>query len=242
MLDSLLHRRGGPLARYADQDRRAHLVRAGRRASTADDRVELRDGAPAASQERMKRELGALLQELSRTQPLVLFIDDLHWADVSTIDMLNYLAGRFADMRVLIADELPAVGHGAGASIRSSAIRSDLQSRGVFEEIGLGFLEPGDVERYLALQFPGHRFPPDFAARHSHEDGRQPAVHGGPGALPARHRRHRADRTARGCCARALSDVPRDLPGIGARHDRAEDRTGRRAGSAAAAGGQRAGP
>ena len=50
----------------------------------------------------MKRELGALLQEMSRTQPLVLFIDDLHWADVSTIDMLNYLAGRFADMRVLI--------------------------------------------------------------------------------------------------------------------------------------------
>ena len=50
----------------------------------------------------MKRELGALLQELSRTQPLVLFIDDLHWADVSTIDMLNYLAGHFADMRVLI--------------------------------------------------------------------------------------------------------------------------------------------
>ena len=32
----------------------------------------------------------------------MVFLDDLHWADVSTIDILNYLAGRFADMRVLV--------------------------------------------------------------------------------------------------------------------------------------------
>ena len=26
------------------------------------------------------------------------------------------------------------------------------------------FLEPADVDRYLALEFPEHRFPPDFSA------------------------------------------------------------------------------
>ncbi len=56
----------------------------------------------AASQERMKRELGAFFQKISRTQPLILFFDDLHWADVSTVDMLAYLSARIESMRMLI--------------------------------------------------------------------------------------------------------------------------------------------
>lgn len=123
--------------------------------------AQLRQHAPSASQERMKRELGALLQELSRRRPVVLFVDDLHWADVSTIDILNYVAGRFADMRVLVlASYRPS--DMALAQHPFLGIRSDLQSRGLFEEIGLRFLEPADVERYLALQFPNNRFPADF--------------------------------------------------------------------------------
>src|SRR5262249_26345481 len=50
-------------------------------------------GAPvAASQERMKRELATFLQEITRRTPLVLFLDDVHWADPSTIELLAYLA------------------------------------------------------------------------------------------------------------------------------------------------------
>jgi type II secretory pathway predicted ATPase ExeA len=41
--------------------------------------------AKTASQERMKRELAALLQEMSRARPLVLFLDDLHWAEIRDI-------------------------------------------------------------------------------------------------------------------------------------------------------------
>lgn len=122
----------------------------------------IRESGPAPSQERMKREFGALLQELSRPQPLVLVIEDLHWADVSTVDLLNYLAGRFADMRLMVI-----------ASYRPSdmeltkhsfiGIKSDLQSKGLFEEVALEFLDAADVDRYLSLQFPGHQFPLDFA-------------------------------------------------------------------------------
>src|SRR5262249_17355949 len=56
----------------------------------------------AASQERLKRELGTFLQELSNVRPLLLFLDDLHWADASTVDLLAYLGGRCARMRALL--------------------------------------------------------------------------------------------------------------------------------------------
>ena len=39
---------------------------------------------------------------MSETQPLVIFFDDLHWADVSTVDLISFLAGKFDAMRVLI--------------------------------------------------------------------------------------------------------------------------------------------
>ena len=201
--------------------------------------AELRVDALTASQERMKREVGAFFEDVSRARPLVLFLDDLHWADVSTIDILNYLAGRFADMRVLVlATYRPA--EMALAQHPFLGIASDLRSRGLFEEIALGFLAPADVDRYLALEFPEHRFPADFSAlihaktegsplfmadlvRYLRDSGRivddrrrvgPGAVDVGPAARPAR---------------------------IGAQHDRAQDRAARRAGPRAAAGGQRAG-
>jgi serine/threonine protein kinase/predicted ATPase len=125
--------------------------------------AELRRDAAVASQERMKRELTALFEDLSRTRPLVVFLDDLHWADVSTIDILNYLAGRFADLRVMVlVTYRPS--EMALAQNRFSSITADLRSHGWFEHLPLQFLAPSDVERYLALEFAGHRFPPEFAA------------------------------------------------------------------------------
>jgi tetratricopeptide (TPR) repeat protein len=125
--------------------------------------AELRRDTAAASQERMKRELTALFEDLSRTRPVVIFLEDLHWADVSTIDIVNYLAGRFADLRVMVlVTYRPS--EMAVAQNRFSSISGDLRSHGWFEHLPLEFLAPGDVERYLALEFAGHRFPPEFAA------------------------------------------------------------------------------
>lgn len=124
---------------------------------------EFREPGQAPSPERMKRELTALLHELSRRQPLVIFIEDLHWADVSTVDLLNYAAARFADMRVLVVTNYRPSDM-AIAKHPFLAVRTELQARGLFEEIELKFLTAEDITRYLALQFPGNRFPADFAA------------------------------------------------------------------------------
>src|SRR5262245_41241321 len=115
----------------------------------------------AVSQERMKRELGAFFQEISRLRPLALFIDDLHWADVSTIDMLSFLAGRFDALGALIVvayrpSDMLLVKH------PFLLIKPDLQARGACRELSLEFLNRVEIEQYLALEFPGHLFPPEL--------------------------------------------------------------------------------
>lgn len=164
----------------------------------------------AASQERMKREFGALLEEISERRPLVLFFDDLHWADVSTIDLLAYLASKFDSIRVLII-----------ATYRPSdlllskhpflQVRPDLQARGVCREIELEFLSRSEVEKYIALEFPEHRFPAELAALiHAKTEGNPLFM-----ADLVRYLRDRAviaSEDGRWVLARSLPDIERDLP------------------------------
>ena len=39
---------------------------------------------------------------LSATQPLVLFVEDLHWCDASTLELLGHLIAQSATARVLL--------------------------------------------------------------------------------------------------------------------------------------------
>ncbi|RIK71195.1 hypothetical protein DCC62_22095 [candidate division KSB1 bacterium] len=115
-----------------------------------------------ATQERVKRELAAFLQEISRKRPLVLSFEDLHWADISSIDMLAYLAAQFDAMRLLIVatyrpEELQLTKH------PFLQIKPDLLSRGRCREIALGFLPQQEIEHFLKLEFPENTFPKTFA-------------------------------------------------------------------------------
>jgi TolB-like protein/Tfp pilus assembly protein PilF/predicted ATPase/class 3 adenylate cyclase len=116
----------------------------------------------AASQERMKRELAAFLQAVAAPQPLVLFFDDLHWADVSTIDLLSFLAGKFDALRALIV-----VTYRPSDMLLAKhpflQIKPDLQARGMCRELSLEFLTEAEIADYLTLEFPRHAFPADFA-------------------------------------------------------------------------------
>ena len=132
---------------------------------------EVKTDIKTASQERVKRELAAFFHEISQLKPLLVFIDDLHWADVSTVDMLAYLASKFETMRLLIL-----------TTYRSSdlllakhpflQLKRDLQARGLCHQIMLQFLSSEDVERYLQLEFPRNTFPRELPGLiHSKTEG-----------------------------------------------------------------------
>ena len=123
------------------------------------------------SQEQLKRQLGALFRELSRAAPVILFLDDLHWADTSTIDLLAYLATKFAELRLLIVvtfrpSDLRLAKH------PFLPLKLDLEGRGDCREIGIGVLTATDIEAYLASEFPSARFPVSFAEQlHARTEG-----------------------------------------------------------------------
>jgi len=122
----------------------------------------VREEAKVASQERLKRELAAFLQEMARLQPLVLFLDDLHWADASTVDLLAYVGNKCAAIRLLLVLSYRP----SDLLLRQHPflhVKLELQGRGVCREILLAFLGRSDIERYLALEFPEHGFPAEFA-------------------------------------------------------------------------------
>jgi predicted ATPase len=117
---------------------------------------------PAPSQTRLKRELVAFFRELSRHSPVVLFVEDIHWADVPTADLLAYLARHSAELRLLLIvtyrpDELLLAKH------PFVSVQRDLQARGLCRELTPRRLSAVEINRYLELTFPGHVFPTDLA-------------------------------------------------------------------------------
>jgi hypothetical protein len=125
----------------------------------------------AGSQQWMKRELAAFVEEVARQAPLILSFDDIHWADESTVDLLAYIAARLETMRVLVVvtyrpSDLLFARH------PFLSLKLDLESRGIGRDVHVEFLTEADVERFLALECPGHHFPSSLAAViHSKTEG-----------------------------------------------------------------------
>jgi tetratricopeptide (TPR) repeat protein len=105
----------------------------------------------------MHQELGHLLQKLSRKRPVVLFFDDLHWSDLSTMDLVSYLGSRLASLPILLIvcyrpEEL--------ASNENGLLRTklNLRARGLWDEIPLPSLTRLEVSECLALESGGTAF------------------------------------------------------------------------------------
>jgi len=115
--------------------------------------------AHGTTRDRMLRELAEALDVLSVEVPLVLVLEDLHWSDSATVDLLAMFARRRDPARILIlATYRPA--DVAVASHSLKPVKQELQAHGDCEELALDFLGERAVGDYLAGRFPGASFAP----------------------------------------------------------------------------------
>ncbi|MBL8700063.1 MAG: AAA family ATPase [Alphaproteobacteria bacterium] len=102
--------------------------------------------------QRMLREIVHALEILASEHPVVLWLEDLHWSDRSSLDVLAFLAGRAGEARLLVvATYRPVENLAPDAALRG--LRQELQLRGQSQEIALPLLGRDDVAGYLTARF-----------------------------------------------------------------------------------------
>ncbi len=102
-----------------------------------------------ASRERMLREMAEGLEALTQEHPAIVWLDDLHWSDPSTLDLLAFLAKRKEPARLLVIGTYRPVDAIIGQPPLRS-IQRELQLHEQCEELILDYLSETDVRAYLA--------------------------------------------------------------------------------------------
>jgi len=124
-----------------------------------------------ATRERMLREMAEALEALAEETPLVLLLEDLHWSDPSTLDLVALLARRTEPARLLCLLTYRPVDVLAG-NHALKALKLELSTRKLCREIALPDLAEAAIARYLDARFPGHALPPSLAqALHARTQG-----------------------------------------------------------------------
>lgn len=123
----------------------------------------LQQETAGATKDRMMREMGDLLAALASHTPLVLLLEDLHWADPSSIDLLRHLSQRVGDQRLLILgtlrqEEIELDDHPL------KACKVEMQTHNLYEEIVLGSLAERQIMSYLDAQFKPNDFPYELSS------------------------------------------------------------------------------
>ena len=115
-----------------------------------------------ATRGRMLRELCEVVEALTAETPLLLVLEDLHWADYSTVDLISALARRMEPARLmLLATYRPVEIILAQHPLK--LLKHDLQVRQRCQELPLELLREAAVVEYLGARFPGHSFPENLS-------------------------------------------------------------------------------
>lgn len=118
----------------------------------ADDLAQLERRVQGATRERMLREMAEALETITLERPLVLVLEDLHWSDYSTLDLLSYVAQRQEPARLMIlASFRPVEVYTRDHPLKR--VKQELQTRGQCLELALSCLSEGAVAEYLRQRF-----------------------------------------------------------------------------------------
>jgi DNA-binding winged helix-turn-helix (wHTH) protein len=133
----------------------------------------LQKAAQGVTQQRMLREMVQALEALAGEAPLVLLLEDLHWSDFSTLELISAIARRNEPARLLMVGtyrplEMLANNHPL------HTMKLELELHHYCEELRLKLLNEEDVAGYLARRFSSNgsrRFDSLAPVIHKRTDG-----------------------------------------------------------------------
>jgi predicted ATPase/DNA-binding winged helix-turn-helix (wHTH) protein len=130
----------------------------------AEDFERLQRKVQGATRERMLREMAEAVEAFTAARPLILCLEDLHWSDVSTLELLTVWARRHETARLLVLGTYrPVEMLGHGHPLR--AVKQELQLHQQCKELRLGLLTEADVVTYLQRRFPIEATGPSSVSR-----------------------------------------------------------------------------
>ena len=131
----------------------------------------MRGELPREGLDRMLREMGEVLDRYTEGRPLLLVTEDLHWSDRSTIQLIDYIARRRGNARLMwLASFRPAEMIALDHPL--NRVRRELRLHGLCEEVVLDPFSEAEVGEYVAQRLPSLAGDEAFVlALHERTDG-----------------------------------------------------------------------
>jgi DNA-binding winged helix-turn-helix (wHTH) protein/predicted ATPase len=118
----------------------------------------LRSQVAGSSRERMLREMAGAIESITSLSPLLFVLEDLHWSDYSTLDLMSYLARRTDPARLMIVGTYRPVDVILNDHPLKS-VKRELLAHSLCHELSLEYLAEDVIAEYLAARFPRHQLP-----------------------------------------------------------------------------------
>jgi len=124
-----------------------------------------------ATRDRMLREIREALDTLSSEEPLLLVLEDLHWVDSSTIDLISAIARARGDAGLMLIITMRPLDM-VVPEHPLHALKRDLLVHHLCQEASLAPLSEEDIAEYLNAELPGSSLPEGLAGLiHRHSEG-----------------------------------------------------------------------
>ena len=104
---------------------------------------------PGSAAFRLCRSVFDVIDRLSRVRPILVVVDDLHWADPSSLDVITFMASEMFDSRVLVLGTYRNLDPTLGGALAQALV--ELGRRSVVRRVDLVGLDLPSLDRLLEV-------------------------------------------------------------------------------------------